>query len=221
VTANLPTNSPHVQPALRPKQERFAQRYAAHGNAARAYRETYGVSPDTRPGTINQRGYELAHSPAVAARVRELLAQAAEGTLICARARMVRLQAIAGADPSELVRVVAEPCKDCHATPAADADTTVPREDCATCRGGGVRRVVITPTDQLSPSARMLLKAVRQKDGDIEIRLHDQLAAIDLLNRMEGVYVDRSVTLNVHANVRSLRDMPPEQRRALLDGLGT
>jgi hypothetical protein len=91
----------------------FAQLYAAHGNAAKAYREAFDVSPGTKYGTVRQRGYELAHAPAVAARVRALLATAAEGTTISARARMVRLQEIVEANPDELVSVIAEPCKDC------------------------------------------------------------------------------------------------------------
>src|SRR5258708_33714843 len=92
VAAELVTNWNDRPPALGPKAERFAQRYVAHGNAARAYRESYDVSPSMKPATVRQRGYELAHEPAVAARIRELYDEAAKDTTISARARMVRLQ---------------------------------------------------------------------------------------------------------------------------------
>ncbi len=218
--ANLPTE-------LRPKVEHFAQLYASHGNAAKAYREAFDVSPGTKYGTIRQRGYELAHEPAVAARVRALLVKAAEGTTISARARMVRLQEIVEANPDELVSVVAEPCPACWSDPLACAaaldrgvvpDTDNPQEGCASCKGHGARRVVITPTDALSPSARKLLKSVRQKaDGSIEVHLHDQLAASDQLNKMQGVYVDRSVSVNV--TVPALKDLTNEQALDFLHSL--
>jgi hypothetical protein len=97
----------------RPKQEQFAQHFAAHGNATAAYRAAFDCA-GMLPGTVHRRAYELAHDPAVAARVRELLAAAAEGAIVDARSRMVRLQSIVNADPSELVRVTAEPCRHCH-----------------------------------------------------------------------------------------------------------
>ena len=236
-------------PSLNPKREAFARAYATHGNAARAYRETFDVS-DFRPSTVKQRAYELVHEPAVAARVREILAQAAEGTTISARARMVRLQDIVEADPGELVRVVAESCRRCHgaghahqwidaeefAAALADARRRrvkplptaaggygyrpdhEPHPDCPACFGEGVRRVVVTPTDQLSPSARKLLKGVRQKaSGEVEIRLHDQLEALDMLNRMQGCYIDRTVSLNLNADIKPLkRGMSVDEALAIM-----
>jgi terminase small subunit-like protein len=204
---------------LNPKREHFAQLYASHGNASRAYREAFDVSAGTKPGTVWQRAYELVHEPTVAERVRQLLAQAAEGTTISARARMLRLQDIIEADPGEVFRIVTEPCAFCWRDPLALAaaldqaiaagsdlpDSTAPQGDCAQCRGHGVQRVLVTDTDKLSASARKLLRSVRQKaSGEIEVRLHDQLAAADLLNRMQGSYIERSVTLNAHVAVKPL-----------------
>jgi hypothetical protein len=227
VTEGVPAEA---LPDLTVKQQRFAQCYAAHGNATRAYREAFEIDPGIRAGWLRQRAYDLVHEPRVAARVRELLAEAAEGTTISARARMVRLQDIIEADPSELVHIVAEACAQCWTDPMALAaaldraatgdpipDTDSPQSDCTNCRGYGVRRVVITATDHLSPSARKLLKAVRQKpDGTIEVQMHDQLSASDQLNRMQGVYVDKSVSLNINAHVEPLRDMTPAEIAELI-----
>jgi len=227
----LPANVPAA--TLRPKQEVFAQRFAEYGNAARAYREAFDVAPTTSAATVRQRAYELAHEPAVAARVREILAAAAEGTTISARSRMVRLQDIVEADPSELARVVVEPCECCWSDDvslAAAMDRAIaagtalnmdaPQPDCRSCRGHGVQRVVVTPTDQLSPSARRLLKSIRQKaSGEIEIRMHDQLVAADMLNKMQGVYVDRSVSINANVTVPALKDMSPTEALDFLETL--
>ena len=250
--------TPSQLPALRPKAETFAQRYVAHGNAARAYRESYDVSPSMKPATVRQRGYELAHEPAVAARIRELYDQAAQGTTISARARMVRLQEITEADPGEVVRVVAESCRHCHGVfhqyqwtdelafamelaKAIDDNAQFPgelqkplptdaggygfdphrepHESCPQCHGYGVQRVVVTPTDKLSPSARRLMKGVRAKpDGTIEVQMHDAIAASDQLNRMQGAYVDRSVSVTVNATP-ALKDMTREQQLEFLQSL--
>lgn len=225
---HIPANVPAAP--LRPKQEAFAQLYAQYGNATRAYREAFDVGPATSAATGRQRGYELAHTPAVAARIRELHDKAAEGTLVSARSRMVRLQEIVEADPSELVRVVVEPCDQCWPDDMAIAltvdaaladgttfDLSAPQPTCKSCRGHGAPRVIVTPTDQLSSSARRLLKSIRQKaSGEIEVRLHDQLQAADILNRMQSVYVERSMSVTAHVTVPALKDM---SRADMLDFL--
>jgi phage terminase small subunit len=99
--------------ALSPKREAFAQHYAANGNATAAFRAAFDAA-GLKTRSVRELGYRTAHEPAVRARVRELLAAAAEGATISARARMVRLQLITEADPGELVRVVSECCRHCH-----------------------------------------------------------------------------------------------------------
>jgi len=245
---------------LRPRQERFAQFYAEHGNATRAYRQAFRVR-DESAANIRQKGYAMLHRPQVAARVRALLAAAAETTTVSARARLVRLQEIAEADPSELVRVVADACRWCHGAahayqwidaaeyaqalrvavaanqaherarrPARPLPTDEggygyeahrePHSDCPRCHGEGSPRVVVTPTDQLSASARKLLKGVRQKrTGEIEVQLHNQLDALDMLNRAQGVYVERSLSVTAHVAVPPIENWSPEQRLAFLESL--
>ncbi|HEX4050498.1 MAG TPA: terminase small subunit [Steroidobacteraceae bacterium] len=247
--------------ALTPRQAAFAQAFAAHGSAARAYREAFGCGAMSA-ATIRRKAYDYAHHPAIAERVRELLAQAAEGVTLSARARMVRLQSIVEADPSELLRIVAECCRWCHGAghayqwidPAEYAqalriahaanqarrragrtEQPLPMDDggygfradaephpgCPHCRGEGTKRVVVTPTDDLSAGARALLKSIRQKaSGEIEVRLHDPLEAIDLLNRMQGVYVERSVSVTAHVNAPKFEAMTPEEQASFIRSLG-
>ena len=190
--------------------------YAAHGNAARAYREAFDVEPDTRANTVAVRAFELRHRPEIAERIRQLQAAAAKGTTIDVRTRMLWLEDIRTADPCEVVRVVAEPCPSCWPETTQDA----PRADCADCHGEGIARVKVTPTELLSAGARRLVRSIRQKaSGEIEVRLHDQLEAVDMLNRMQGVYVDRSLSVTAHTNLPDFASMTPEQQADFIRSL--
>lgn len=66
-----------------------------------------------------------------------------------------------------------------------------PALDCPNCLGDGFTRVTPMDTTKLSPQARKLYKGVKQKgDGSIEILMHDQMAARDMLIKMLGAYKD-------------------------------
>jgi phage terminase small subunit len=256
--SGVPAPVPAARERVNPLHERFAQAYIAHGVAARAYREVFASCRTWLPRTVRQRAYELLHEPRVAERIRQLIAEAAEGTTVSARARMVRLQEIVDGDPGELVRVVAECCRWCHGhghayqwidgaeyaqalrvamvasqvRPRAERPLPTddggygfdarrePHEECPRCGGEGHQVVRITPTEALSPSARRLFKSVRQKaSGEIEVRLHDQLEALDMLNRMQNVYIERSVNLTAHVAVPPPKDWTREEQLAFLESL--
>ena len=97
---------------------------------------------------------------------------------------------------------------------------SAPREDCTTCHGYGAQRLVITPTDQLSSAARRLIKGVKQKsDGSIEVQLHDAIAASDQLNRMQSVYVEKSLSISATVNMPALKDMTTEAALDFLESI--
>lgn len=217
MTADLIPAPPRPPRPLLPKHERFAQQLARHGDAVAAYRAVYRSKANGMAsyGGLRSNAFRLSHRPDVAARVRELLAEAAQAAGVDAAARAARLQQIVDADPREIFQVTAEPCPKCW--PAESTDSQ-PNPSCGACRGEGTRRVVITPTDELSPAGRALLKSVRQRaNGEIEIRLHDQLVAADILNKMQGVYVEHRV--NVNFNVTPLEKMSREQQLEFLQSL--
>ena len=95
------------------KAEKFALGYAEHGNAARAYREAFDTS-DMLPTTVKRMAFDVLHTPAVKARVRELQAAAAERTIISVQARMEWLRDIVEADPNELCQHVRVNCRHCQ-----------------------------------------------------------------------------------------------------------
>jgi Terminase small subunit len=208
---------------LTPKQADFVAAYLEHGNATRAYRECFDAG-DMTPPVVRLKAYQLKNHPKVLERTRELQAAAAETAVISVRARMVHLQQIVEASPDEVCRVVDCICPLCwtdHAlavatqayldalgtvSPLPAPDTSAPRPDCV---GGPHQRVEITPTEHLSPSGRALFKGARQKaNGEIEVFLHDQLAASDQLNRMQAAYVSRSENLTAHVHVDASKPNP-------------
>jgi hypothetical protein len=66
-----------------------------------------------------------------------------------------------------------------------------PVETCSECFGRGTVTVIHTPSLKVSPAARRLLASVKQnKDGSVELKLHDQLKALELLGRYAGAFKD-------------------------------
>lgn len=69
--------------------------------------------------------------------------------------------------------------------------TLEPVADCPRCWGVGVSRPYVADTRNLSRAAARLYKGIKIKgNGDIEILLHDQQKATDMLNRIQGIYKD-------------------------------
>lgn len=66
-----------------------------------------------------------------------------------------------------------------------------PVADCPNCFGAGDKVPWVADTSKLTGGARRLYKGIKIKgNGDIEILLHDQMHARDMLNRIQGAYKD-------------------------------
>ena len=186
----VPTNAPSIREAA------FAEAVAAGSSYADAYRASHDVGADMLPSSLWKCASRLATRPAVVSRIRELRTAAAERATISVAERMAWLDAIVHANPDELRRVVIGACPVCwtdatYATavqayldalatpePLPPPDTEGPNDVCLECKGDGITRTIITPTAQLSSNARALYKGARMKaNGEIEILMHDQLAA--------------------------------------------
>lgn len=162
-------------------------------------------------------GARLRALPAVQVRLRELTAQAAAAAVIDSATLIYELHQIATGDASELSRVVVDPCSACWSDEALAAtvdrwaagrgeapDTSKAQPGCKGCRGRGVAKVVLTPTDELSGPARRLFAGAKTKsDGSVEVSVVDQLAARKELHELLGMRVNRSESKNltVHATV--------------------
>ena len=194
-------------PLPNPRHEHFAQLVAAGESYKAAYLTAF---PGSGP-IVRNNASRLASDPRVQDRVRALQLAAAKDATRDVRAYLQRLADIASANPGEIARVVIESCRVDAQAAALDAaaaenapmpDLTQPRPSCERCGGLGVRRVELRPTDELSGSARALLKSARQKaDGSIEVHMHDQLAATRLLAELSGWLVTQNANLNLNATV--------------------
>lgn len=96
-----------------------------------------------------------------------------------------------------------------------------PAPDCPRCYGVGVQRPYVTDSRKLTRAAARLYKGVKIKgNGDIEILLHDQQKATDMLNRIQGAYKD-GAGLPVAPPAQEAREAsaaktPEERQRAYL-----
>lgn len=95
--------------------------------------------------------------------------------------------------------------------------TRNPAEDCTRCYGVGVSRPYVADTRNLSRAAARLYKGIKIKgNGDIEILLHDQQKATDMLNRIQGAYKDGAGLPAVnpaHAVAEASAAKTPEERQ--------
>jgi len=140
---------------------------------------------------------------------------------------MAWLDDVTRAHRHEVERVVACPCEKCWtdeayavavqrymastdtAAPLPMPDTTAPRADCP---GRLHARIETTPTAELTGPALAAYRGARYRpDGTVETLLEDRLSAVDLLNKMQGVYVTRteSKSLSISATVDAA-DVTPE-----------
>ena len=220
------------------RQERYARCVATGMSYAEAFRQAGCVA--TTAGSMSSQIQTLNRDPRVRARIAELKPRVDAETVSTIAERMAWLRMIVTANPDELSRVVYEPCGNCwpdaaiaaawvaHLTPStfhderpAAPDTTKPRAGCTHCNGG-IARVVLTPTDELSPGARALFKGAKQNEkGAIEIHMHDQMAAAEMLNKLQSAYVTRSLNLNANVAVHAARDASPEDALKLFDAFGS
>lgn len=232
-TQSFSANS--VQPAPVPldssKAERFALSYGAHGNAARAYRESFDTA-GMLPNTIKRKAYELVHSHSVAARVRELRIAAAEQTTVSLAQQITDISEMLAVDVAELWSLTYRPCSACLTLYDADlaarrtmpdlAQGLPPHVDCRAAQAH--QHVAMLPVEAWSPAARRLFNGFEmQRDGTLRPTWRDRNALQDQLNKLLAGYTSKSINVNTtipqtgHVSPRDAARMAPER---LLDALG-
>ena len=193
--------------------------FAQHVAAGFSQSESYAAAGyrDLSPAVLGVNACRLAATPAVQARIRALRGAAAERAEISIASRMAWLNDVVHADAAELSQVVRCICPHCWpdemayaravqayldaldaATPLPPPDTAAPRHDCP---HGPHQRVELVPTAELSGAARAAFRGARQKsDGSIEVLMEDRAQCVDLLNKMQGVYVTKTESKNLNIN---------------------
>lgn len=106
---------------------------------------------------------------------------------------------IASANPEEIVKVQVTSCPSCYDsdtramfTEAALSDSlNVPNPECPTCRGEGLKSMLITDTRRLSGPARRLYAGAQQTKDGIKILFRNQDSALDNLSKYLGMIINR------------------------------
>jgi phage terminase small subunit len=99
--------------------------------------------------------------------------------------------------------------------------TLEPVSDCPVCWGVGEQRPFVADTNKLSRGAARLYRGAKIKaDGSVEILLADKTKYTDMLNRIQGIYKDPSLSkpvepANSAANMAAAKT-PDDRRRAYL-----
>lgn len=71
--------------------------------------------------------------------------------------------------------------------------TILPHPKCPNCHGEGLGRIHARDSRSVSPAALALYAGVKQtKDGGFEVKMHDQLAALDKVAKHLGMFSDKS-----------------------------
>lgn len=66
-----------------------------------------------------------------------------------------------------------------------------PNIDCPQCDGFGKRRVELRDTTELAPQAAALYAGAKQTMAGVEVKMHDQSAALERIAKHLGMFVDR------------------------------
>jgi hypothetical protein len=97
-----------------------------------------------------------------------------------------------------------------------------PNPACGQCDGSGVPRVRFSSTADASPGARRLLRGVELfPDGSVKrVLLHDQAALRMELHKLRGMHVDRSLSVNLSAELKPLRKgLTVEEALAIMESV--
>lgn len=231
--SKLPTRVAGTATLLTSKQEAFAVHYATFGDPVQAYRHAYEVTT-TRRASVQQMAYRTLHHPAVSARITALRNAAAVGDDAMSRERLIAdLEAMVNVDTSEFMELRVAPCLVCWPTPdawalaaaaALDAGHDAPSADepnphCMNCAGAGRNVGHLRNTADLSLPARRMFKGLEFfPDGGVKrVLLHDAAQLRIELHKLKGMHVDRSVSLNLNADIKPLKQgMSVEEALAIM-----
>jgi len=168
---------------LTARQTRFVQEYLVDLNGTQA-----AIRAGYSARTADQQAARLLANVRIAAAVREAQAKREERTEISADRVLRRWWAIATADPQELMQLRRAPCPDCG-TPDE------PNPGCGKCHGEGVVQPWFRDTRRLTGDARLLFAGVKTTKDGIEVKVHDQMRATEMVARHLGMFVERQQTL--------------------------
>lgn len=193
---------------MTPKKEAFVREYLIDLNATQAaIRAGYSAK------TAKQQGARLLTDVDVAAAIAQAQEARIERVEITQDRVLEQLWAIATADPNDLVQFRRGSCPKCWSV-GPDAEEELepqghggslkrarkaavrvidedPNPDCDQCGGEGVGRVWVADTRKLAGPARRLYAGVKVTKDGLEVKMHDQAAALVNVGRHLGMFKDK------------------------------
>lgn len=206
-----------------------AHRVATHPGVAARIRE------------LQDRAAGLAAVPSLAERIKELRAIESADANEVIGVRWINCRYCRGEDhgfqwkdEGEYARACDDRLRLKQPIPAPPSDgclgynpTLPPVDHCPSCFGVGERVPWVADTSKLKGGAKLLYKGAKIKgNGDIEILLHDQMAAREMLNKIQGAYVAGNAAANpaepgAGAKAAVAAKNPEERQRAYLRLMAT
>lgn len=236
--------------ALTPKQQRFVDEYLVDLNATQAaIRAGYS---ERNAGKI---GPELLGKTRVTAAITEAMKAREARTEITQDMVLQRLWAISTADANDLVQYRRNCCRHCWGIDhlyqwtdgefqaaldeAAKKSTAIPSSDggfgfdklrpvnpdCPECKGEGKGSMHVQDTRNLKGGARLMYAGVKLGKDGLEVKMHDQMAALEKVARHLGMFKDRTEISGpnggpIQTESRKLQDMTDDELLALATGRG-
>lgn len=190
---------------LRLKQQRFVSEYLLDLNAKRA-----AIRAGYSAHTAEVQGPRLLRNVQVKEAVDDAIAAQSARVGVSADWVIKRLMLIAGADPNELIRHERRPCGQCYGVTEdghhLGNSVRDPDPRCPQCLGEGRGTIVIGDTTKLSHDAAALYAGVKTTKDGIEIKMHDQMAALEKLGRHLGVFDPKNAVGSADNPFRMLID---------------
>lgn len=194
---------------LTAKEAAFVREYPIDFNAtAAAKRAGYSAK------TAYQIGHALLRKAHVRAAVDAAIEQISARATLSADQVLQRLSAIAVADANEISQFRRCACDHCWGgepeereqlegqahggalkrtrKAAEEVNPKDPDPDCNECGGDGVGRAYFADTRKLAGSARALFAGVKVTRDGVELKTHDQVAALVQLGRYHKLWTDKS-----------------------------
>lgn len=196
--------------ALTPKQARFVDEYLIDLNATQA-----AIRAGFSEKTAYSQGQRLLKNVEVQAAIAARQAERANRTEITQDRVLAELWKMATADPNELIQFRRGACSKCWSVepdvedelepqahggalkrshkvqPDLLAVDQEPNPDCEQCGGEGVGRAWVADTRKLKGAARRLYAGVKITKDGLEVKMHDQRAALVDVARHLGMFKEQ------------------------------
>lgn len=160
---------------LTPKQIAFVEEYLIDMNATRAYKAAgYSVKSENAAGV---EGFKLLRNPKIEAYLHKRMDERSKATQITAESTLRGINNIAEANITDVVTLV--------------------RDE------NGTLKMQVADFDKLPRNIKAAIQSIKQnRDGSIEIKMHDKLKALELQAKHQGLF-EREIEVVAQVNVNN------------------